>query len=126
MQQLLGRARWDADAVRDDVREHVLEHLHDDGALLVDDETGDIKQGTHTVGAQRQYTGHRREDRKRASRCLPRLRGTARARGGGPGAVHTALLDVRPERCRAAGLDEDTVFWTRTPSSRPSRSRPPS
>ncbi|MFE2972926.1 transposase, partial [Streptomyces sp. NPDC059340] len=57
MQHLLGRARWDADAVRDDVREYVLEHLHDEGAVLVVDETGDVKKGTHTVGVQRQYSG---------------------------------------------------------------------
>ncbi|WSY37137.1 transposase (plasmid) [Streptomyces sp. NBC_00887] len=40
----------DADAVRDDVREYVLEHLHDERAVLVIDETGDVKEGTHTVG----------------------------------------------------------------------------
>jgi SRSO17 transposase len=41
MQHLLGRARWDADRVRDDVREYVLEHLGDDeDAVLVVDETG--------------------------------------------------------------------------------------
>jgi SRSO17 transposase len=38
----------------DDVREYVLEHLHDEGAVLVVDETGDVKKGT--VGVQRQYT----------------------------------------------------------------------
>jgi SRSO17 transposase len=37
MQHLLGRARWDADAVRDDAREYVLEHLHNEGAVLVVD-----------------------------------------------------------------------------------------
>lgn len=57
MQHLLGRARWGADAVRDHVREYVLEYLHDEGAVLVVDETGDVKQGTHTVGVQRRYTG---------------------------------------------------------------------
>lgn len=40
MQHLLGRAKWDADAVRDDVREYVLEHLRDEDAVLVVDETG--------------------------------------------------------------------------------------
>ena len=44
MQHLLGRARWDADRVRDDVREYVLEHLHDEDAVLVVDETGDVKK----------------------------------------------------------------------------------
>jgi hypothetical protein len=41
MQHLLGRAKWDADTVRDDVREYVLEHLRDEDAVLVVDETGD-------------------------------------------------------------------------------------
>lgn len=40
MQHLLGRATWDADRVRDDVREYVLEHLGDEDAVLVVDETG--------------------------------------------------------------------------------------
>lgn len=57
MQHLLCRASWDADAVRDDVREYVVEHLHDEEAVLVVDETGDVKKGTRTAGVQRQYSG---------------------------------------------------------------------
>jgi SRSO17 transposase len=57
MQHLLARAVWDVDAVRDDLRDYVLDHLADPGAVLVVDETGDVKKGTHTVGVQRQYTG---------------------------------------------------------------------
>nr|WP_275942269.1 transposase [Streptomyces spiramenti] len=57
MQHLLCRASWEADAVRDDVREYVVAHLHDEEAVLVVDETGDAKKGAHTVGVQRQYTG---------------------------------------------------------------------
>lgn len=57
MQHLLRRAVWDADVVRDDVRDYVTEHLGDPGAVLVLDETGDLKKGTATVGVQRQYTG---------------------------------------------------------------------
>src|SRR5215207_1093140 len=57
MQHLLARAVWDADAVRDDVRDYLLEHLGDAHAVLVVDETGDCKKGTATVGVQRQYTG---------------------------------------------------------------------
>lgn len=56
-QHLLSRAVWDADAVRDDVRGYVVEHLHDEAAALVVDETGDVKERTHTVAVQRQYTG---------------------------------------------------------------------
>ena len=57
MQHLLGRAKWDADQVRDDVSDYVVEHLHDDEAVLVVDETGDVRKGTSTVGVQRQHTG---------------------------------------------------------------------
>lgn len=52
MQHLLGRAQWDADQVGDDVCGYVVEHLHDDGAVLVVDETGDVKKGTGTVGVR--------------------------------------------------------------------------
>jgi SRSO17 transposase len=58
IQHLLGRANWDADEVRDDLRGYVLEHLGDDGeGVLVVDETGFIKKGTKSVGVKRQYTG---------------------------------------------------------------------
>jgi SRSO17 transposase len=57
MQHLLARTVWDEDKVRDDLRDYVVEHLGDPQATLVIDETGDLKKGTHTVGAQRQYTG---------------------------------------------------------------------
>ena len=45
MQHLLARARWDADGVRDDLRGYVTERLGDPGAVLVVDETGDLKKG---------------------------------------------------------------------------------
>lgn len=57
MQHLLSRAVWDADKVRDDLRGWVLEHLGDRDAVLVIDETGDLKKGDRSVGVQRQYTG---------------------------------------------------------------------
>ena len=56
-QALLGRNRWDADALRDMVREYVIEHLADDDAVLVVDETGFLKQGKSSCGVARQYTG---------------------------------------------------------------------
>lgn len=57
IQHLLGRANWDADAVRDDLRDYVLEHLADEGSVLIVDETGFIKKGDRSVGVKRQYTG---------------------------------------------------------------------
>jgi SRSO17 transposase len=56
-QALLGRGRWDADALRDIVREYALEHLAADDAVLVVDETGFLKQGKASCGVARQYTG---------------------------------------------------------------------
>src|SRR5215204_7132807 len=57
MQRLLATADWDADAVRDDLRAYVVEHLGDEEAVLVVDETGFLKKGTKSAGVQRQYSG---------------------------------------------------------------------
>jgi SRSO17 transposase len=57
VQRLLDAARWDADAVRDDLRAYVVEHLGDSRAVLVVDETGFLKKGTKSVGVARQYSG---------------------------------------------------------------------
>jgi SRSO17 transposase len=58
LQHLLGRANWDADLVRDDLRGYVSEHLFgEEGAILIVDETGFIKKGQKSVGVKRQYTG---------------------------------------------------------------------
>jgi SRSO17 transposase len=56
-QAILGRGRWQADALRDLVREYVVEHLADEDAVLVVDETGFLKQGKASCGVARQYTG---------------------------------------------------------------------
>ncbi len=57
-QRLLNSADWDANAVRDDLREYVAEHIGDEesGVLLVD-ETGFLKKGEKSAGVARQYTG---------------------------------------------------------------------
>ncbi|MGW8762473.1 IS701 family transposase [Streptomyces sp. NPDC055815] len=57
MQRLLRYARWDADAVRDDIRIYAVEHLGADGGVLIVDETGFLKKGRASAGVQRQYTG---------------------------------------------------------------------
>src|SRR6478736_7718307 len=56
-QAVLGRDRWDADGLRDMVRDYVTEHLADENAVLVIDETGFLKQGKASCGVARQYTG---------------------------------------------------------------------
>ena len=57
MQRLLSGYVWDADLVRDDLRQYVIEHLGDGDAILVVDETGFIKKGEKSVGVQRQCSG---------------------------------------------------------------------
>lgn len=57
IQSLLGRSGWEADALRDKVREEVLASLGDPAGVLVVDETGFLKKGTHSVGVSRQYSG---------------------------------------------------------------------
>jgi SRSO17 transposase len=110
MLHLLAGARWDADGVHDDLRDYVVEHLGDPGAVLVVDEIGDLKKGTATAGVQRQYTGT--AGRIENSQVAVFL--TYAGRGG------HALIDrelYRPKswaadraRCRAAGIPDGTVF----------------
>jgi SRSO17 transposase len=113
MQHLLARAAWDADAVRDDLRSYVVDHLADPGAVLVVDETGDLKKGTHTVGVQRQYTGT-------AGRIENAQVGVylVYAAKGGHGFIDRALYlpkswTADPDRCRAAGVPDDIKFATK-------------
>ena len=113
MQHLLARASWDPDGVRDDLRGYVVEHLGDPGAVLVVDETGDMKKGICTAGVQRQYTGT--AGRIENSQVAVFL--TYAARAG------HALIDRElylpeswtgdPARCRAAGVPEGTAFATK-------------
>src|SRR5665811_1683827 len=56
-QAILGRGQWDAEALRDMVRDYALETLADEAAVLVIDETGFLKQGKASCGVARQYTG---------------------------------------------------------------------
>jgi SRSO17 transposase len=57
VQHLLGRAQWDADAVRDDLQAYVVAHLADPEAVLILDETGFLKKGDQSAGVARQYSG---------------------------------------------------------------------
>jgi SRSO17 transposase len=58
VQRLLSAAAWDADAVRDDLRNYVVDRLGDAASgVLVVDETGFLKKGRKSCGVARQYTG---------------------------------------------------------------------
>src|SRR3712207_3368045 len=77
-QAILGRGRWEADALRDIVRDYALETLADPDAVLVVDETGFLKQGKASCGVARQYTGSAARSRTaRSASSRPTCRGTA-------------------------------------------------
>jgi SRSO17 transposase len=113
MQHLLNRASWDTDGVRDDLRDYVTEHLGDADAVLVVDETGDLKKGAHTVGVQRQYTG----TAGRIENAQVAVYLTYAGRRG------HAMLDRElylprswtsdPDRCAAAGIPDNVEFATK-------------
>ncbi len=114
MQRLLYRAVWDADAVRDDLRQLIAGRFGCPDAVLAVDETGDLKKGIHTVGVQRQYTGT-------AGRIENSQVGVFLGYAGADG--HT-LIDRRVylpaswtedrDRCQAAGVPDEVEFATRS------------
>jgi SRSO17 transposase len=57
VQRLLNHSDWDENAVRDDVRDFVVETIGAKDAVLIGDDTGFLKKGTKSAGVQRQYTG---------------------------------------------------------------------
>nr|WP_189548267.1 IS701 family transposase [Streptomyces gelaticus] len=114
MQRLLRYARWDADAVRDDLRAYAADHLGTDDAVLIVDETGFLKKGRASAGVQRQYTGTAgRIENSQVGVFLAYA--TSRGR---------ALIDRRlylpehswctdPDRRQAAGIPEYVQFATK-------------
>ena len=57
LQQFLYRGRFSADKLRDKLRDYTSENLGDEDGILVVDETGFLKQGKHSCGVKRQYSG---------------------------------------------------------------------
>ena len=123
MQHFLARARWDADAVRDDLRGYVAAHLGDRQAVLVVDETGDLKKGTAPAGVQRQYTGTAgRTENAQVGVYL------SYAGRGGHALIDRELYLPRswtadPARCRAAGIPAGVQFATKPALARAMISR---
>lgn len=113
MQRLLSRAVRDADAVRDDLRGYVVDSLGTAGAVLVVDETGDLKTGTRTVGVQRQYTGT--AGRIENSQVAVYLAyGSDRGHAFIDRALYLpASWTGDPARCAVAGVPEGTGFATK-------------
>ncbi|MEV6602001.1 IS701 family transposase [Actinoplanes sp. NPDC051346] len=118
MQRLLRWADWDVDAVRDDVRDYVLEHLSDPGGVLIIDDTGFLKKGVRSAGVARQYSG----TAGRIESCQIGVFMAYRSAKG------HALIDRQlylPQawtddraRCRAAGIPDEVGFATKVDMAR--------
>src|SRR4029077_14182019 len=110
------RAKWDADGVRDDLRDYVIDAFGDTGAVLVVDETGDVKKGVATVGVQRQYTGT--AGRTETAQIAVYLTYAARR---GHALIDRALYLPRcwaedPDRCDEAGIPRNRRGFATKPA----------
>ena len=113
VQRLLADADWDEDAVRDDLRAYLIEHLGEANGVLVLDETGFIKKGKKSAGVARQYSGTagRRENSQIGVFLLY-------ASCQGAGFVDRELYlpqewTVDRVRCREAGIPDEVGFATK-------------
>jgi SRSO17 transposase len=112
-QHLLNRATWSPDAVRDDLRAYVVQHLGDSPASLIVDETGFLKKGTKSAGVGRQYSG----TAGKIENCqIGVLLAYTSARGrtwlDRELYLPEAWTTDRP-RCREAGIPDDVGFQTK-------------
>jgi SRSO17 transposase len=112
-QYLLARADWAADAVRDELRVYIRQHLSDPHGVMVIDETGFLKKGQHSAGVARQYSG----TAGKVENCQIGVFVAYASRLG------HALLDRElylpeewtndRERCRSAGIPDGRDFATK-------------
>ncbi|KMJ46950.1 transposase [Xenorhabdus khoisanae] len=113
IQYFLERAHWDAEAARDVLRDYITEHLGDEQGILIIDETGFIKKGTHSAGVQRQYSGT-------AGRVENSQIGVFLCYAGHGGHAFIDRALYLPEqwtadrpRCEAAGIPDSVNFATK-------------
>jgi SRSO17 transposase len=112
-QHLLGRAKWEADTLRDELQLYIADHVADPTGVVVIDETGFLKKGRHSAGVARQYSG----TAGRVENCQIGVFLTYVSRD-----MHT-LLDRElylhkewtndPARCAQAGIPADVTFRTK-------------
>jgi SRSO17 transposase len=113
IQHLLGRADWDPDVVRDDLRAYVVEQCGDPQAILVLDETAVVKKGTASAGVAKQDAGS-------VGKLENAQVGVFLAYASPQGVAFLDRALYLPEewtddraRCRAAGIPEDVAFATK-------------
>jgi SRSO17 transposase len=118
LQSLLGRSSWSADRLADLVRRYAMDALGDLSGVLVVDETGFLKKGSHSVGVARQYSG----TAGRIENCQVGVFVAYASRYG------YALIDRRlylpkewaenPERRTKAQIPDDLAFATKPAMAR--------
>src|SRR5712691_6647896 len=113
VQRLLAEADWDEEAVRDDLRAYVIEHLGEASGMLVVDETGFVKKGKQSAGVARQYSGT-------AGRRENSQVGVFLVYSSPKGAAFIDRALYLPEewtsdrvRCRQAGIPDEVEFATK-------------
>jgi SRSO17 transposase len=113
VQRLLAEADWDEEAVREDLRAYVIEHLGEAGGMLVVDETGFLKKGKQSAGVARQYSGT-------AGRRENSQVGVFLVYSSPKGAAFIDRALYVPEewtsdrvRCRQAGIPDEVEFATK-------------
>ena len=118
MQRLLSQAVWDADLVRDDLRDYVLEHLGEPEATLVIDETSFPKRGNKSAGVQKQYCGTTGQ----VENCQVGVFLAYVSAKGYTLLDRELYLPLRwiedRERCRQAGIPESVGFQTKCEQAR--------
>jgi len=113
IQQFIYRGKYSADGLRDDLRDYVAKNIGDEDGVCVLDETGFLKQGKHSCGVKRQYSG----TAGRIENCqIGVLLTYASQKGHSP--IDRRLYIPQewindPERCKKAGVPEDTIFQTK-------------
>jgi SRSO17 transposase len=127
VQRLLSAATWDADAVRDDLRVYVIDHLGDpaSGVLIIDD-TGFVKKGDKSCGVGRQYTGtvgRWLEEQGRAYAVMVpnthAVRYAGRRQTAAKLAARLPHAEWRTMTIGAGSLSEDRQVWACLPLSEP-------
>jgi SRSO17 transposase len=123
-QAILGRGRWEADRLRDLVREYALETLADTDAVLVIDETGFLKKGRASCGVGRQYTG----SAGKVTNCQIGVFLACVSRHGHAFIDRALYLPKEwtrdPVRLAAAHVPEDVSFATMRPWPHPPEGQP--
>nr|WP_157546735.1 IS701 family transposase [Hamadaea tsunoensis] len=113
MQRLLRDVVWDAETVRDQLRDLVVEHLGHPDAILIVDETGFLKKGTGSVGVQRQYSGTAgRIENCQVAVFLAYASPHGRALIDRRIYLPQSWIDDR-DRCQIAGVPDDLQFATK-------------